>query len=62
MFQATNEAEEGELAIVLPPGTVKKAGAARGDSLEPLTNGIDGQLVSRRLERAEEVDARSYDM
>lgn len=34
LFQATNEEEEGELGILLPPGSVKKAGS-RGASLVP---------------------------
>jgi hypothetical protein len=45
LYQATNEAEEGELAIVLPAGTVRKAGATRNDSLAPLASGaVDGAV------------------
>lgn len=42
LYSAANEAEEGELAIVLPTGTVKKANSRSTDSVAPLTNGADG--------------------
>lgn len=45
LYQATNEAEEGELAIVLPAGTVKKAGPVRNGSLAPAANGVDGPFL-----------------
>ena len=58
LYQATNEAEEGELAIVLPAGTVRKAGATRNDSLAPLANGAVDGAVELTIQQFEAVLAQ----